>query len=1066
MQNLKLRKVMMSMAAVVMSIVCGVSAFAQGGNVSVKGTVVDETGMPIVGAAVVVVGSTTGTVTDIDGNFQMSVPSNASLQVAFIGYTTVVEAVNGRNVVNFTLHDEFAELQEVQVVAYGAQKKVTVTGAISSVSGAELAKTPIGSVSNMLTGQMAGLTTVQYSGEPGSDAADIFVRGKATWVDASPLIQVDGVERNFNDIDPNEIESITILKDASATAVFGVRGANGVVLVTTKRGKEGKAKITATTNWSMLMPTKTIEQANSYDYATFYNQTTLNDHLNDEPGMEGGYIKADGTVDTDKLPFSPEIIQKFKDGSDPIRFPDIDWIDYCLKSATLQTQHNLNVTGGGEHARYFVSAGLYTQGGLFETFDLPYDCSYQYRRFNYRANLDLDVTNTTTIAIGIGGNHNSSWKPYTGQGSAGMLKGMYASTPFSGAGFIDGKLVNSAVDYEDLTLPFTGGTGLEYYGKGFYNDTNNTLNVDLELRQKLDFITKGLTFRVKGSYNSGFTSYNRATYSVPTYTPWLLDDGSVGFRKYGSKGQLSYQLQAPSKSRNWYMEAAINYDRTFADVHHVTLLALYNQSKTYYPKTYPEIPSGYVGLVGRATYDYKSRYMAEFNIGYNGSENFAPDKRFGVFPAGSIGWNISEEDFWIDIKPIVSYFKLRYTIGQVGNDKIGGSRFMYTPDPYETGNSTSPNRGGYAAIFGDDSGIGTTNFGTREKAKNNQDVTWEISTKQNFGVDLNMFDNQLKFTYDYYIDRRRDILLQDGMAPSVFGFVSPYANFGKVDSWGWEFTAKWNQRIGDDFMWNIGVNLMMNDNEIIDRREAVQEYDYMYTKGYRIGARSQQEFFSLYQPGVTEEQYKAKYGVDMPLQFAQDKLMAGDCVYVDHNGDGIIDNNDNTHELGCTDDPKYMIGINGGFTWKNFGFSMLWAGAWDVTRSISELFRQPFWAADGSNKGGLLQYHVDNTWTVENQDWDAKYPRATFDRQSNNYVNSDFWEQDSKYLRLKNVQITYDFKFPFMETLKISNMQLALSGYNLLTFSPYIWGDPESKASSSPSYPLNKTYTIALKLGF
>ncbi len=1031
---------------------------------TVTGTVRDTQGAPIIGAAVVIQGSTTGTVTDFDGKYQLAnVPADANIQVAYIGYGQAIEAVKGRKVIDFVLKDEFAELEEVQVVAYGAQKKVTVTGAIASVDGAELAKTPTGSVSNMLTGQMAGLTTVQYSGEPGSDAASIFVRGKATWVDATPLVQVDGVERDFNDIDPNEIESITILKDASATAVFGVRGANGVVLVTTKRGTEGKAKINVTTSYSVLMPTKTVEQAGSYDYATFYNNVTRNDHQTDST-----YWDASGKFDESKLAFSPAILEKFRTGEDPIRFPDVDWIDYCLKDATLQTQHNLNVSGGADKVKYFISTGFYTQGGLFKTFDLPYDCSYEYKRFNYRANLDIDVTKSTTISVGIGGNHNTSWKPYTGQGSTGMLKNMYAATPFSSPGFVDGKLVLTTTDiYEDgLSLPFTGGNGIQqYYGVGFYNDTNNKLNVDLELKQKLDMLTKGLSIRIKGAYNSSFTSYNRATYSIPVYTPWLVN-GELSYRKSGSQGQLGYTNVAPSKGRDWYMEIALNYDRTFADKHHVTALALYNQSKTYYPRTYPEIPQGYVGFVGRVTYDYESRYMAEFNIGYNGSENFAEDKRFGTFPAGSVGWNISQEKFWEPLKYYISYFKLRYTIGQVGNDKIGGSRFMYTPDPYVTNNGTAPNRGGYAAIFGDDNGIGTANYGTYEKSKNNQDVTWEVSTKQNFGVDIYFLEDKLKCTFDYYKDKRRDILLQDGQAPLVLGFQTPYANLGKVDSWGWEATAKWNQRVNDDWLWNIGVNLMYNQNEIIERREAVQQYDYQYSKGYRIGTRSQQEFFEFYEPGKTEQRYMAAYGTAMPTQFAGSSLMAGDCVYVDHNGDGVIDNNDATHELGYTDDPQYMAGLNAGFTWKNLSFSMLWAAAWNVSRSISAGFQQPFWAADGSDQGGLLKYHVDHTWTPENPSQDAWYPRATLTRKANNYIGADLWEKNSAYLRLKNVMVSYNFNFPFMETIKMNTLQLSITGYNLLTFTPYEFGDPESTASSAPTYPLNRTVTASLKIGF
>ena len=933
-------------------------------------------------------------------------------------------------------------LGEVEVVAYGVQKKVSVTGAISSVNGSELTKTPTGSVSNMLSGQMAGLTTVQYSGEPGSDAASIFVRGQATFNNSSPLIQVDGVERDFNEIDPNEIESISILKDASATAVFGVRGANGVVLITTKRGKEGKAKISISTSASIIAPTESIKMANSYQYATFYNQMLANDG---------------------KAPmFSDEIVQRFQDKSDPIRFPSVDWIDYCLKDMTLQTQHNVNISGGTERVRYFISAGAYTQGGLFKDFGLPYDLTYQYNRFNYRSNLDIDVTKTTTLTMNVAGNVNNSSKPYTGQGSAGMLINMYYSTPFSSPGFVDGKLVNTTKDYNDLRLPFTGGSGMSYYGGGFMKTSNNTLNADLQLKQKLDFITKGLSFHIKGSYNSGFTSYTQASASVATYTPVLQEDGSIAYKKAGQNSQLKYEDRDPGKSRNWYMEAALNYARNFGN-HHVTGLVLYNQSKTYYPSTFSDIPQGYVGIVGRATYDWKNRYLAEINVGYNGSENFAPGKRFGTFPAGSFGWIVSEEKFWEPIKSVVNFLKFRYTIGLVGNDKIGGSRFMYMSDPYDVNNSSLINRDGHGFIFGINNS--TASPGAYESSKNNADVTWEKALKTNYGVDVNFLDDRLRTSFDYYHEDRKDILLSDGTAPSVLGFAVPMANLGKMRSWGWEITLKWNDMIGKDFRYNVGLNLMYNQNRVVDRKEAPMNEEYMYQKGRRLGSRSQYLFFEYYNEDTTPIRYQEVYGVDMPKQLT-DKLKNGDCVYVDLSGDGKIDANDASRDYGFTDDPEYMAGLNLGFSWKGFDFSMQWTAAWNVSRSISSVFRQPFTDRTDTDQGGLLVYMLDNTWTNDNPNPNAKYPRATIDNKTNNYAGSTLWEQDAKYIRLKNLQLAYNFNLPFMKKLKLNMMQLAFSGYNLLTFTPYIWGDPESRASNSPSYPLTKTYSLSLKLGF
>ncbi len=1008
---------------------------------TITGNVVDELGEPVLGATVVVEGQSGGTVTDFDGNFKIAAPVGSKIKITYIGYKTQVVTATGKPL-RIALETENATLNEVQVVAYGVQKKVSVTGAISSMKGEDLTKVPTGSVSNMLSGQMAGLTTVQYSGEPGSDAASIFVRGQATFNDSSPLIQVDGVERDFNDIDPNEIESISILKDASATAVFGVRGANGVVLITTKRGKEGKARISVTTSASIVAPTKTLEMANSYDYANFYNM------INDNDGVEHT--------------FSDAVIQKFKDGSDPIRFPSTDWVDYAMEKATLQTQHNINISGGTKKVRYFISAGAYTQGGLFKDFGLDYDLTYQYNRFNYRTNLDIDVTKTTTISMNVAGNVNNSSKPYSGQGSSGLLLNMYYATPFSSPGFVDGKLVTASTSYTDLNLPFVGGNGMSYYGNGFMKTSNNTLNADIQLKQNLEFITKGLNFHIKGSYNSGFTAYTQASAGIATYTPVIQDDGSIAYKKAGQDTQLKYETRNPGKSRNWYMEAAFNYARHFGD-HNVTALLLYNQSKTYYPSTYSDIPQGYVGLVGRVTYDWNSRYLAEFNIGYNGSENFAPGKRFGTFPAGSFGWIPSDEKFFQPLKKVVSFLKLRYTIGLVGNDKVGGTRFMYTSDPYEVSNGTLINRGGHGVLFGYDNS--TASLAAYESSKNNPDVTWEKALKQNYGVDINFLDDRLRTSFDYYREKRKDILLSDGTAPSILGFSLPMANLGKVTSWGWELSLKWNDQIGKNFRYNVDVNLMYNQNRVDEKKEAPQDEEYMYQKGRRLGSRKQYLFFEYYNSETTARHYKEVYGEDLPEQMIEN-IQDGDCVYVDLNHDGIIDSKDMSYDFGYTDDPEYMAGVNLGFTWKDLSFSMQWTAAWNVSRSISSIFRKPFTDRQDADQGGLFAYMLDHTWTTDNPDPNADYPRATFLNDANNYAESTLWEKDAKYLRLKNLTVAYDFHFPFMKKMKLNQLQLAFTSYNLLTFTPYFYSDPEAKASNSPSYPLTKTYSLSLKVAF
>lgn len=1035
----------------------------------VKGTVVDDMGEPVIGASVVVVGgnATLGAITDIDGNFAIKVKPGQKLKITYVGYKeSIVVAKQGMRV---QLKSADQTLDEVTVVAYGVQKKVTVTGALSSIKSDDLTRTPVSSVNNVLAGQLSGVTTVQYSGEPGSDAASIFVRGKGSWVDSNPLIQVDGVERSMSDIDPNEIESVTVLKDASATAVFGIRGANGVVLITTKRGKEGKAKITASTSFSALTPTKMVEQASSYDYANFYNQLRENDGL--------------------KAMFLPSVVQKFKDGSDPIRFPNTRWADYIMKDVTMQTQSNVNISGGTKNVRYFISAGMFTQGGLFKGFEQSYVNDYRYKRFNYRANLDLDLTKTTTLSVNLAGMTDEAKKPYTSQGSSGMIKNIYYATPFSSPGIVDGRFITNGTNSDDNAdgsmLPFIGSNGMAYYGSGFSNTNVNKLSMDVKLTQKLDFITKGLSWHIKGSYNSSYSVYKTGSASIATYTPVykkvLDEDGNVVldengeptyemlYRKAGDTTNPSYGTST-GKGRDWYVETAFNYSRTFG-LHTVSGLLLYNQSKQYYySSSYADIPRTYVGLVARVTYDWNHRYMAEFDFGYNGSENFAPERRYGSFPAGSVGWLISDEPFFKPLKKVVSFLKLRGSWGLVGSDKIG-TRFAYLPDPYNVNQTalfdrTSFDSGAYGYIFGTRYGQVSENakYGAVEGAKNNPLVTWETAFKQDYGVDINFFNERLRATFDYYHESRKDIFLSDGTVPAIVGFTPPKSNLGKAESWGYEVSLGWNDKIGDNFRYWAKMNLSYNQNKVIEMKEAPQNNEYQYSKNHRIGSRSQLKFWKFYYEGA-EADYEKEFGSPFPKQKV-DKLEYGDAVYVDLDKNGVIDGNDNSRDYGYTDDPQYIVGLNLGFQWKNLSFSAQLTGAWNVSRMIEDVFRQPFKSNNSTTEGGLLQYHVDNTWTKENPSQGAEYPRATRNNADQNYATSTLYEKDAKYLRLKTLQVAYDFHFPFMKVLGLNQLQLSLSGYNLFTLTPYKWGDPETRASNAPSYPLQRTYTASLKIGF
>lgn len=1005
----------------------------QQNTVKVTGTVKDTNGEPIIGANVMVVGSATGVITDIDGNLTLNVPVGSKLQFSFIGYKEQVVPVKKGISLNIVLEEDAQMLGEVEVVAYGVQKKVSVTGAISSMRGDDLLKTPAGSISNILSGQVTGISSVQYSGEPGADAADIYVRGIATTNNATPLIQVDGVERDFSQIDPNEIESVTILKDASATAVFGVRGANGVILITTKRGAEGKAKISFTTSAGVNVRTKELEFANSYQYASYVNMMRTND------GNEPLY--------------SDEQLAAFRDHTNPLLYPDINWIDYCMNKAAFQSQHNVSISGGTNNMRYFVSAGLFTQDGMFKQFNLTDDFNFDYKRYNYRANLDFDISKTTLLSVNIGGRVESKRTPESGEDQNQLFRKLYWAVPFASAGIVDGKYIKTNADY--VTKP--GADGLEsYYGKGFRNQTTNVLNLDLVLDQKLDFITKGLSIKLKGSYNSSYSTTKIASSSVATYTPVVDDKGAITYKKSGSDSQTSYREGDYGKGRDWYMELALNYNRKFGN-HSVTGLFLYNQSKRYYPGgTYDYIPTGYVGLVGRVTYDWKTRYLAEFNVGYNGSENFNPENRYGFFPAGSIGWIVSEEPFFAPIKKVVNYFKVRATLGMVGNDNYAGQRFLYLPGSYGYGQNNDHN--GPGGFFGQN--IGNAKPGAWEATQSNPYAKWETAVKQNYGLDFNILNDHLSVSADYFIEKRRDILRTPDYLPGILGMTLPAINVNKVENKGFEIQAKWNDRIGTDFRYWANFNISFARNKIVFMNEVEQNEPWMYQTGRRINSRSMYKFWGFYDE-TADLRYQEEFGI--PISDHGITLQPGDAVYVDLNKDGKLDGNDATRDIGFTDLPEYTAGLNLGFSWKNFDFSMQWTGAWNVDRMLSE-FRQPL--GDTQNKG-LLLYQYENTWRSSEDSYTAKFPRITATNRKNNFEKgSDLYLINASYLRLKNIEIGYNFDFPFMRKLKLNSCRMYVNGYNLLTFTAFDWGDPESRQSDRPNYPLTRVFNIGLKLGF
>ena len=1030
--------------------------FAQ--NLTVEGTVLDESGEPLIGVSVLVQGQGTGGITDIDGHFRIqNVKQGTKLEFSYVGYLTQVQVVKGRSM-NITMQPDTKTLEEVVVIAYGQQKKVTITGAVSAVGGDELLKAPVANVANALQGKLPGISVVQHSGMPGDDTPTIRVRGTGSLNDATPLVLVDGVERPFGQLDPNEIADISILKDASATAVFGVRGANGVILVTTKRGAPGKASVTVSASAAVQQISQFVDFADSHTYGKLWNYTAITDALpmSQWPGTTN--IANYNDYANTGIKFSQDVMEHFRKGDMPTTFPNTDWIDYMMKNAAWQEQVNVNVSGGTEKVRYFVSAGFLNQNSLFKTFSKNDDETFKFNRFNYRANLDINVSKYSQLALTLGGRVQN--RTTMGGGEGFIFRYLQGATPYAGIG-VDGEGRHIIAD-SNIVGKYDRDALSNYYDLGYQNESTNALNLDLQYKLDMSFITPGLDFKIKGSYNTDYTARKNRQNGFGTGVTYVatLVDGKEVLRKENITWPLPYS-EAKWGNRNWYAEASFNYSRKFGK-HNVGALLLYNQSKTYYPwdsdnSIYQGIPKGYVGLVGRVTYDYDTRYMVDFNIGYNGSENFAEGKRYGTFPSFSVGWIPSSEKFWEPIKKYIGYLKIRGSWGKVGNDNTNGARFLYLPGAWQfyTGTMTS-NPDARGANFGTS---GTWLQAVKELTAGNPNVTWETASKFNVGVDAAFINDRLTVNFDMFWEDRKDILVSNGsLLPAVTSLPSSYVNEGRVKNHGYELTLKWADQIGD-FRYQISPSIAFARNKVIEMLEVPPMYDYLSRTGLPVGQPFGYELFEFFNEG-TAQRYKEAYGVDMPNQNIE--LKYGDAVFVDLNGDGIVDQNDQK-PLGYTDNPEITWSINASLNWKGLDFSMLWIGADNVSRSLNGYFRDQF---GSTNTSALVQWVAENSWTEDNPD--AILPRISFNNRTHNNRDSRAWMINAKYVRLKNVEIGYTINKPKLVPL-LNYVRFYVSGQNLLTFADFKGNDPEAPGTGldlGMRYPMTRVYNFGVQVNF
>ena len=986
---------------------------------TISGLVSDAKGNPLIGVTIAVKGTSLGVASDMDGAYNIKgITTGQTLVFSYIGYKTEEVLVTNQNVINQMLQENSVLMEDVVIVGYGAQKKVSVTGAISNVPVKSLQTSATPSLSNAISGRIPGIITRQTSGEPGYDAANVYIRGFGTLGNNSPLILVDGIERSMDNINVNEIESFSVLKDASATAVYGVRGANGVILINTKRGTVGKPTVVLRSEVAMLAPMRLPDYINGYEYANLMNEAYIHS------GKKGCW-------NSDQL-------DKFRDGSDPYLYPNVNWLDVILKKHTMQTMHNLSVSGGAERIRYYVNVGFTMEDGIWKQDNLNnYNTNANLKRYSFRSNIDIDITKNVSMTLGIGGIVDE--RHYPGN---------------SGNGIFDAARTTSPITFPVQNPDGSPGGVNTYIGSnpwgmatqsGYSADRHHTIQANFGLKWDLSsLVTKGLSIGGKFAYDLYY--YSKAShYKSFEVKQYLGKNETTGEDEYVVLREASALNYGYSNSGNraYYMEGSVNYDRTFNNMHTVSAMLLANRREYVdYGATSSiySLPYRRQGIAGRVTYDFGNRYLAEFNFGYNGSENFPNGQKFGFFPSASIGWVASNEDFW-KLKAI-SYLKLRGSYGKVGNDQIGGERFLYmtTIDKNAPGyNFGEGNR--YYAGMGEDK-MGITN------------VTWEISKKANVGLDFKLFKDKLSFVVDAFWENRTGIFLKRQQIPGFTGYTSnsiPYGNIGIVKNKGIDASIEFKDNTKKGFYYSVLGNISFARNKIIENDEPQPKYSYLSGKGHAIG-----QPWGLIAEGIFQSDEEI---ANSPKQtFATPKI--GDIKYRDVNGDKVIDDYDRL-PIGYPRTPEIMFGFGGTVAYKGFDVSIFFTGA---TRTSIFVEGQSIWPfTENVGVFNIQREYYDNRWSETNTT--GKYPAPYENANPNNNRRSTLWMKDGTYLRLKTAEIGYNIPQSLLSKINLNNVRVFINGMNLLTWDKIKIMDPESNDGAG-GYPLNMQINGGLQITF
>ena len=997
-----------------------------GDAINVIGNVSDENGEPLPGATIILKGNNdVHAIADIDGNYSLTVPDRwAILEISYIGFVSQEIQVGNRRVVNVVLAEDIGQLQDAVVVAYGQQKKESVVASIAAIEPEKLKVGTTRSLSNNLAGTVAGVLAVQRSGEPGYDNSTFWIRGISTFQSAGgdPLVLVDGIERDINNIDPEEIESFSVLKDAAASAVYGVRGANGVILINTKRGEIGKPRVTIKAEFAGTTPVQLPDYIGAADYM----------QLMDDILVESG-----------ESPLYTDRIAKTRAGYDPDLYPDVNWIDAISKDWASNQRVTAEVSGGNNVLTYSLVAAFYNeQGILTRDPSREWDPSIKLQRYNVRSNVDINITKTTKFRVNIGGylqDRNS-----TSQDISLIWSRAFRALPFS-----------FPTRYSSGEIPAGNESNVWAMATqmGYKTTSESKIETLFSLEQDLKFLTKGL--RIKGTFS--FDRYSSGTVTRSTtpdfYSPAQSrnEDGTLSLtRTSAGSNTLGHSASGAYGNKRLYLELAVNYDRTFAGKHAVSGMLLAQRSN--YDKG-DKLPYRNQGIAGRAAYTFDDRYVAEFNFGYNGSENFAPGQRYGFFPSAAIGWVISEEPFMARAKRVLSTFKIRASYGQTGNASLSGRRFAYlstVTDDYDTLDMYN---------WGVEAGHGLT--GMAEGDFGVPDLTWEKVNKANVGLELGFFDGVFDMSIDVFDERRNNIFMERTSVPLTTGLIkAPWQNFGKVKNQGAEVSLNFRKQFRNGFFLGIMGTFTYAHNEILEMDEPKSVIGTNRARtGHSVNQIFGYEALGLY----TEEDFvNAAEGILNPNlpENTLGPVRPGDIKYKDVNGDGKIDVYDQT-AIGGTEDPEIVYGFGLNMAYKNFDFGVLFQGTGRTYRMLSSNILP----------GQSQQYYnvfsnYKDRWTVENPSQDVFYPRLTYGANSTNMEASTWWLKNMSFLRLKNLEIGYSLPRKWAERSFISSARIFVRGTNLLTFSSFKLWDPELDSSDGGKYPLMMSISGGLEFKF